>query len=371
MRWAGSGPGNRGGGGRECDAYSGRLLHPLTHAMTTHDLQIGSAVAARGQKVSGFIDVRDAADPGARIPVTVVAGSAGEGPVLALIAGTHGSEPSPIVALQRVRAELDPAALSGTVIIVHVANVPSFVHRTIYRGPWDQKNLNRVYPGSPNGTTSERIAHAITTEVIDRCDYLVDLHSGDGNEALRPYAYWNKLGLDERVDLAARDLALAFGLEHIVVDTGRPRDPRATQFTTNTAQVRGKPALTTEAGAVGVPTEDAIALNVRGAFRVMRHLGMLPGPRERVERAKWIVASEVLTSPATGVWYPDVVPDQSVRAGERLGRVKDYFGEVIADIASPLDGLVLYVVVSPAMSAGEPLAMIGRIGDDVDASVYK
>ena len=135
--------------------------------------------------------------------------------------------------------------------------------------------------------------------------------------------------------------------------------------------MRGKPALTTEAGAVGVPTEDAIGLNVGGAFRVMRHLAMLPGPRERVEHAKWIIASEVLTSPATGVWYPDVVPDQTVHAGERIGRLRDYFGEAIADIASPLDGLVLYVVVSPAMSAGEPLAMIVRIDDDVDARVYK
>jgi len=339
--------------------------------MTTRDLQVGTAIARRGEKISGFIEVDDAADPGARIPVTVVAGAAGDGPVLALVAGTHGSEPSPIVALQPVRAELDPGALSGTVIMVHVANVPSFVHRTIYRGPWDQKNLNRVYPGDPTGTTSERIAYAITTEVIDRCDYLVDLHSGDGNEALRPYAYWNKLGIDDRVDLAARDLALAFGLEHIVVDTGRPRDPRATQFTSNTAEVRGKPALTTEAGAVGVPTEEAVALNVRGAFRVMRHLGMLPGPRERIEHAKWINASEVLTSPATGLWYPDVVPDQTVRAGERVGRVTDYFGQAIADIAAPLDGVVLYVVASPAMSAGEPLAMIGRIEADVDAHVYK
>jgi hypothetical protein len=291
--------------------------------------------------------------------------------VLALVAGTHGSEPAPILALQRVRADLESATLSGTVILVHVANVPSFVHRTIYRGPWDQKNLNRVYPGDSAGTTSERIAHAITTQVIDRCDYLVDLHSGDGNEALRPYSYWNKLGVDERVDLAARDLALAFGLDHIVVDTGRPRDPRATQFTSNTAHVRGKPALTTEAGAVGVPTEDAIALNVRGAFRVMRHLGMVPGPRELVERPKWIVESIVMTSPGTGLWYPEVTPDQVVRAGDRVGQLTDYFGAVIAEITAPLAGTVLYVVASPAMSAAEPIAMIGRVDDRVDAHVYK
>jgi hypothetical protein len=323
-------------------------------------LTVGSVVAREGAKVSGFIEVAEGVDPATRIPVTLVSG-AREGPVLALIAGTHGSEPSPIVALQRVRAELDPALLGGTVIIVQIANLPSFAHRTIYRGPWDQKNLNRVFPGRPDGTASERIAHAITTQVIDRCDALVDMHSGDGNEALRPYSYWNKLGMDDRVDDRARDLALAFGLDHIVIDRGRPRDPAASVFCSNTAQVRGKPAVTTEAGGVGVPTEDMIALNVRGAFRVMRHLGMLPGPRERVEHPRWIEPSEVLTSPDTGTWHPAVRPDQQVEQGALLGRLTDYFGETIAEVRSPLAGVVLYVVVSPAMGKGEPLGMVGVV----------
>ena len=73
-------------------------------------------------------------------------------------------------------------------IIVHIANLPSFLKRTIYYNPWDWKNLNRVYPGRPDGTNTERIASAITQEVIERSDYLVDLHCGDGNEALLPYA---------------------------------------------------------------------------------------------------------------------------------------------------------------------------------------
>ncbi len=352
-------------------ADQGSATAPHTLDLTTLDmsaLQIGSATGRAGHTVSGYIDVPHAADPGTQIPVSIVTG-AREGPVLALIAGTHGSEPSPIIALQRVRAQLDPSLLVGTVVIVHIANVPSFAERTIYRGPWDHKNLNRVFPGAPNGTTSERIAHAITTQVIDQCDYLIDMHSGDGNEALRPYSYWNKLGVDERVDTVARELALAFGLDHIVVDTGRPKDPRATLFTSNTAHVRGKPAVTTEAGSVGVPTEEMIELNVRGAFRVMRYLGMVAGEREMVEHPKWIVESDVLTSPDTGTWHPNVVPDQVVRTGDVLGRLTNYFGDVIVEVTSPLDGVVLYVVVSPSMNANEPLAMVGRI--DVDARVYK
>lgn len=322
-------------------------------------LTIGPVIARKGEKVSGFLGVPDGVDPGTRIPVTIVTG-VHDGPVLALIGGTHGSEPAPILALQRVRAELDPVQLSGTVIIVHIANLPSFTERTIYRGPFDRKNLNRVFPGTPDGTASERIAYAITTQVIDQCDCLVDMHSGDGNEALRPYSYWNKLGVDETVDARAREMALAFGLDHIVIDVGRPRDIEATLFCSNTAHVRGKPAVTTEAGSAGVASDEMIAVNVRGAFRVMRHLGMLEGINEPVERPRWIETSEVLTSPDTGTWHAAVRPDQAVRKGELLGRLTNYFGETIAEVKSPMDGVVLYIVVSPAMGKGEPIGMVAR-----------
>jgi len=328
-------------------------------------ISVGPIEGRLGEKVSGFLDIPAAADPGTRIPVTIVTGMT-SGPVLALVAGTHGSEPAPIVALQRVRAELNPAELSGTVILVHIANVPSFVHRTVYRGPWDQKNLNRVFPGHPQGSASERIAYAITSCVIDQCDALVDMHSGDANEALRPYSYWNKLGVDESVDARARDLALAFGLDHIVIDRGRPRERGASVFCANTAQVRGKPALTTEAGEVGVPTTEMIELNVQGAFRVMRHLGMLAGAPQMIQRPKWIEPSQVLTSPGTGTWHPAVRPDQHVERGALFGRLTDYFGDTIAEVRSPMDGVVLYVVASPAISEGEPLGMVGQIKESID-----
>jgi predicted deacylase len=329
-------------------------------------LTVGSAVARTGEKVSGSIAV-PAGDDAERtmIPVTVIAG-ARSGPVLALIAGTHGSEPSPIVALQRVRARVDPRQLSGTLIIVQIANLPSFQHRTIYRGPWDQKNLNRVFPGKHDGTASERIAHMITTQVIDQCDCLVDMHSGDGNEALRPYAYWNVLGIDDDVDQRARAIALAFGLEYIVIDRNRPRDLNATLFCANTAQARGKPAVTTEVGGIGVPTEEMVELNVRGAFRVMRHLEMLPGPLEPASSPQWIEESEVLFSPETGTWHPSVRPDDGVELGAILGTLTDYFGETIAQVRAPMAGVVLYIVASPAMGKGEPVGMVGRpsLGSD-------
>ncbi|HLQ59522.1 MAG TPA: M14 family metallopeptidase [Gemmatimonadales bacterium] len=322
-------------------------------------LTIGPIVARPGQAATGFIAVPAGVDSGTRIPITIVRG-AQAGPTLALIAGTHGSEVAPIVALQRVRATIDPAVLRGTVLIVHVANMPSFLGRTVYYSPIDGKNLNRVYPGKPDGTVSERIAYAITTQIIERTDYLVDIHSGDGNESLRPYTYWSPLGLNARADSIARDMALAWGSDHIVIDTMRPRDVRASVYTQNTAQLRGKPALTTETGYLGIAAEDMVQRNVDGVFRLLRYFHMMPGDVELVRQPLFFERAEVLRSPATGVWHARVERGQSVQKGTIIGVLTDFFGNQQAEIRAPFGGIVLYVVATPAMSQGEPMGMIGE-----------
>src|SRR6188474_2156683 len=184
---------------------------------------VGSVSAAPGTSVSGTLDVASlGGDTGTNIPFTIIHGAT-SGPVLALIAGTHGMEYVPIIALQRMRTTIDPKTLRGTVILVHVANMPSFLGRTIYYSPADGKNLNRVFPGRASGTLSERIADTITREVITRATHVIDLHCGDGNESLSPYSYWITTGPAGVAD-ESRALALAFGLDHIVVDRERPTD---------------------------------------------------------------------------------------------------------------------------------------------------
>lgn len=321
---------------------------------------IGSVTARPGDKASGYLAVAAGVDSATRIPISVLRGRQ-PGPTLALIAGTHGSEVAPIIALQRVREGVDPNEMRGTLVLVHVANLPSFVHRTIYRNPWDQKNLNRVYPGQPNGTVTERIAHTITTQIIDKSDYLVDMHAGDGNESLRPYTYWIDHRIDPRVDSLSKLMALAWGNDHIIIDTGRPRDPAASVYTTNTALLRGKPAITTEIGYLGMPDEEMTARNVRSVLRLLRHLDMVPGPKEYVEHPLWIDRTEVLTSPESGTWHALVQRGETVQKGTPLGRLTDYFGKEIAVVRATMTGVVLYVVGTPAMSKGEPVGMVGHI----------
>jgi predicted deacylase len=338
---------------------------------------VGHLEAAPGSIVSGWVRLKERLPespaspptPGVgELPITIIHGTTA-GPVLALVAGVHGMEYAPIVALQRLRTAIDPAALSGTVVMVHVANMPSFLGRTIYYSPIDRHNLNRVFPGRADGTVSERIAAAITSEVVGKATHLLDLHGGDGNESLRPYSYWITTG-DPRVAEAGRALALAFGLDRFVVDREGPTDPGRSMYLSNTAITRGVPAVTIESGCLGRVDEDAIAIIERGVAGVMKHLGMRrdgPAPIEsRSDRPIWVTRNVVLRSSTTGLFYPAVDCGVMVESGQRIGQVTDFHGTVIERVAAPFAGEVLYVVRTPPISAGEPLAMIGAIGATPD-----
>jgi hypothetical protein len=327
--------------------------------------QVGSLQVPPGQMRSGFLAVPSGPDGQTQIPVTIINGVA-PGPALAVIAGIHGYEYPPVLAAQRLAASITPQKLRGRVIIVQVANMPSFLKRTVYYSPIDGQNLNRVFPGKKDGTISQRIAFVITKEVIEHVDYLVDMHCGDGNESLRPYSYWMPTG-NPKVDEPARQMAMVFGLDHIVIDRSRPKDPNASMYCSNTAMTRGKPALTIECGGVGVASDDSeISPIEQGVQNLMRHLKMADGKVEPPAKLTWYDPTEVFYFPTAlqdkaGLFYPKVKKMQMVEKGTLLGVVTDFFGKQIYELRAPFAGEVLYVISTPPISAGEPLAFIGAI----------
>ena len=319
---------------------------------------VGPVTAAPGTTASGTIQIPPrAGDEGTTLPVSVIHG-AKPGPVLALVAGVHGQEYTPILALQNLLRTIDPAMLTGTVILVHVANMPAYLARTIYYSPADGRNLNRVFPGNADGTLSERIAHAITTEVIARATHVIDIHCGDGNESLRPYLYWITSGPPDVAE-AGRQMALAFGMDHIVVDRGRPTDPAASIYLSNTAITRGKPALTIESGGMAeIDTDDVLRIE-RGVAGLMKHLKMRSEGPDPIAAPVMLERSEVLTSGSTGIFYAAVQKSQTVAQGAVIGRITDFHGKVLEEITAPFAGEILYVIGTPAMKKGEPVAFIG------------
>lgn len=320
---------------------------------------IDKVTAQPGTMASGELTVAPRGDePGTTIPFTVING-ARPGPVLGLTAGVHGAEYPPILALQRLRRTIDPKDLAGTVVMVHIANMPSYLKRTIYYSPIDGKNLNRVFPGKADGTISDRIAFTLTKEVIDRVDALVDLHCGDANESLRPYVYWETIGAPADLAERGRQMALAFGIDHVVVDRERPTDPKAPLYLSNTAITRGKPAFSIESGGLGSTDEESIARIERGVMGVMAYLRMRAVGPPPVEHPVWLDPAVVLSSPATGIFYPAVERGHAVEKDALVGRVTDFFGNTIAEIRAPFAGEVLYIVGTPAISKGEPVGFIG------------
>lgn len=307
---------------------------------------------------SRLIPIPAGVDAGCEIPVTTVRG-ARPGPTLALVAGNHGYEYPPILALQRLRARMAGHELSGTVRMVHVANMPSFLGRTVYFSPVDGKNLNRCYPGRPDGTVSERIAHAITTEIIEKSDYLLDLHCGDGNESLRPYVY-QAITADSKMNEAVARLALAFGIDHIILDRNRPTDPAHSIYCSSTAITRGKPAMTIESGYLGHTDDESVARIVSGVLGVMRELKMIADGPAPLTHPVYLDPAEVLTSPATGILYPLVERGQQVEEGAPIARITDFFGAAIAELRAPIAGVVLYVVATPPIVKGQPVGCIAQ-----------
>src|SRR6516165_10205526 len=201
---------------------------------------VGTASAARGQKATGYLEVPAGADAGTNIPVVIVNG-AKPGPVLALVTGAHGTEYVSIIAVEKLIADLDPATISGTVILIPLVNIASFEQKVPHVNPVDNKSMNRFYPGRADGTQTERASLIITNQVVDRCDYLIDYHGGDLDESLRPYAYWSPTGKDSQ-DRISKEMVLAFGLDHIIVWRDRPTDLTATRYLDNTSSARGKPS---------------------------------------------------------------------------------------------------------------------------------
>jgi predicted deacylase len=303
-----------------------------------------------------ILEIPAGVDAGTQIPISIIRG-ARPGRVLALIAGNHGYEYPPILALQQLPARIDAAQLAGTLILVHVANMPSFLGRTIYFSPVDGKNLNRAYPGKADGTISQRIAYAITNEVIEKADVVLDLHCGDGNEWLRPYVYQTVTGT-ESLDAAIGRLALAFGIDHILIDRKRPTDPAQSVYCSTTAITRGKPAMTIECGGLGGREPEAIETILRGILGVMRELGMTESGPEPVTKPVYLDRAADVVSPATGILYPRVAPDQMVNQGAILAEITDFFGNKLCDVPSPIGGRVLYIVTTPPIVQGQPVACI-------------
>jgi predicted deacylase len=283
----------------------------------------------------------------------MTARGARDGPRLCLLAGVHGGEYSSIAAARRTMRELDTGELSGTVTCVPVSSPTAFRARAPFVVPEDGKNLNRCFPGRPDGSFAEALAHHLFSELIAGSDYLVDLHGGDIPEALEPFALYD----ESPVEATACAMAMAFGFPYVLRQVSGEGPIAGT--TSASAAAAGIPAIIAEAGGCGLLEADAVELHVRGLRNVFRRLGMLPGEPD-APPPQWTVGRFVWLRAGAGGWW-----EPSVRAGERLaadapvGTMFDLYGDVIEQAVTPEAGVVLFVTTSPAVEDGGLLLGLG------------
>ncbi|HEX4063134.1 MAG TPA: succinylglutamate desuccinylase/aspartoacylase family protein [Streptosporangiaceae bacterium] len=303
---------------------------------------------------------------GLDVPVVEITG-AFDGPSLTVIAGVHGCEYAPMAAVRRWTQELNPEHLRGRVRAVPVLNLPAFWARTPFVVPEDGKNLNRCFPGDPDGTLAERLAHAAFTQLIVGSDAVVDAHAGDLPETLEPFALYDAGPAETK----ARELAVGYGLRYVIRQqpgsgqpgSGQPGSGHVLSGTTSTAAAAiGVPAVIAEAGGCGLVASEAVELHVRGLYRVLDLLGMARGgafweddrPPAYLERCLWLHCDRA------GWWEPRARVGEHVGEGQVLGTVSSLDGsEVLVEVRAPADGTLLFLTASPAVADGGLLLGLG------------
>lgn len=294
---------------------------------------------------------------GLDIPVVELTG-AGDGPRLTVLAGVHGCEYAPMAAVRRWTLALAERELRGSVRAVPVLNLPAFRARTPFLVPDDGKNLNRCFPGNPDGTVADRLAHAAFTQLIKGSDALIDVHAGDMVEALEPFALYDTGPAEAR----ALELATAYGLGYVIRQ--EPGPGRAVGGTTSTAAAEiGIPAIIAEAGGCGLVEAAAVDTHVRGLDQVLAVLGMTDGQAPgaapaaapvRLGRFLWV------RSISEGWWEPAVRPGEQVAEGQALGTVSSLDGaQVLQSVTAPAPGVPMFITSSPAVAVDGLLLGLG------------
>ena len=309
---------------------------------------VGTANAEPGEVDTGRLPVgetRDGTPVG--LPVAVIEG-AEDGDTLYIQAASDGDELNGVGVVQRVVPQLDPATLSGTIIVVGIVNYHGF-QVAEHRNPIDDTKLNRAYPGNETGSSSERIA-AATFDVARRADLVLDLHQGSTSRMLNEVRV--RCGPRHRLHDECLELAKVFDCGHVLDQKG-PDGQLA-----RAAPDEGIPTVDPELGGSVGWDETSINKGVDGVFNVLSHYDFLdgtvdPGPQTRV------TGFEQYSAPAGGLVTLAHDLGEDVRTGDVVFEVTDVFGETKETVEAVSDGILWRTRRLPQVATGEYVCSVG------------
>ena len=288
----------------------------------------------------------------ASLPVAVINGRT-SGPHVWVSGGIHGDEINGVEVVRKVMRALDAKSLRGAVIAVPIVNPLGFMMRSRYVP--DRRDLNRVFPGSPRGSTASRLAHLFMTEIVAHCSVGIDCHTASNHRTNIP-----QLRADIE-DPGTLELARAFGARFTI--KARVRDGSLRQSATE----QGIKMLLYEAGQADRIDEEAVIAGFDGVMRTLRSLGMIdlklpaPTPTTLVRSTRWVRARRgglVEISPKLGA---------RVEAGEEVARISDAFGTRPTLIKATSSGWVIARTLNPLVNPGDALVHVAaESGPDID-----
>ncbi|HYO25895.1 MAG TPA: succinylglutamate desuccinylase/aspartoacylase family protein [Lacipirellulaceae bacterium] len=292
---------------------------------------------------------------GLSLPIVVVNGRK-PGPTAWISAAVHGDEVNGVEIIGGVLDRITPADLSGCLITVPIVNVFGFNAQSRYLP--DRRDLNRSFPGSERGSLAAQIAHLFMQEVVRKCQYGIDLHTGSNHRTNLPQVRAN-LHDDE-----TRRLAEAFAapvIMHAAAIDGSLR---------KAATDAGARTIVFEAGEPLRFDDEAIGLGRDGVMRVLAQLKMLKtAPKKKGPHSALIAKTTWVRALNSGILRLDTRLGSTVSARQQLGLVADAFGEDAAPLVAPEEGLVIGHTNNPLVQQGEAVLHLATMAPEGSGGV--
>ncbi|ARV09507.1 succinylglutamate desuccinylase [Winogradskyella sp. PC-19] len=286
------------------------------------------------------------------VPV-IIERSKKPGPTVLITAGIHGDEVNGVEIVRQIIAKGINKPKRGTIICIPVINVFGFIHMD--RLFPDGRDLNRVFPGSKNGSLASRVAHQLMTKVVPHADLILDFHTGgaDRFNAAQVRIVKNEVVLDE--------LAEAFGAPFIFYSKNLNNSFR------NSAYKKGIPILLFEGGKSFNIHNTITNTGVNGAKRVLSHLEMLRSPfkvSQPKKEAVKILDSKWLRASYSGMFKPTISINAHVEKGDVLGNITDPYGSFNHFVKAPNSGYIFNINESPLVYQGDAIFHISTKLED-------
>lgn len=323
------------------------------HKKNTEKMVVGTLTAELGTRVEGHLSAGSMSDgTPIRIPIVLINGKQ-PGKTLYIQAISDGNELNGIAVVHEILNHITPEEICGKLIIVPIVNVHAFHAKQAY-SPVDNVKMNRCFPGRPEGTSSQRIAHQLFENAIKNVDYCIDLHQGGVQPMIDEVRV--RVGKKHECHSECMELASVFGIGYILDQKG-PKGQLA-----QAAPDIGIPTIDPELGGTHGWDSTSIKKGVQGILNVLKHYQFIDGNPEIPDRQIVVNKFVTITSNRGGFVYYKAQLSDKLQARQTIAEIRDVFGKVTEVVRAPEEGIFWAHPTYPMVASG---GIIGKIGTPI------